>query len=91
MALRGLAVFAAVSALLGAPYPCGRSEDPALRREETAAEALYAAAAKLRDAGDERGFRLTLTMLVERYPSSRWAQMASMDLTADGGSAIPTP
>jgi outer membrane protein assembly factor BamD (BamD/ComL family) len=85
MSLRALSAAFALLSLVRAPYQCGRSEDPAERREETAPEALYAAAGKLREAGDERGYHMVLALLIERYPSSRWAEAARLDLGADGG------
>jgi hypothetical protein len=78
-------VFAA-ALLVHAPYQCGRSPDRA-RREETPGEALYSLAQKLRDDGDERGYRTTLRYIVTRYPSSRFAVAAQLDLGEDASDA----
>ena len=64
-----------------APYQCGAKErGPATQREETPAEALYGLAEEFRARGDEEAHRATLEYLVARYPSSRFAQAARMDL-----------
>jgi hypothetical protein len=65
-----------------APYQCGRAPDRSVR-EETPGEALYGVAQKLRADGDEAGYRTTLTYLVARYPSSRFAEAARADLGGD--------
>ncbi len=85
--IRGLALVILTASLSHAPYQCARSNDAALRREETPAEALYQLASKLRRDGDEHGYRAALEFLIERYPSSRWAETARVDLRqpADGG------
>jgi hypothetical protein len=66
-----------------APYQCARSPDDSRRREDSAAEALYGLAQKFKKAGDDRAYRDTLSFLAERYPSSREAQMARVDLGVD--------
>jgi len=81
------AVLATVSAvaLSGAPLQCGSrgSEDPALRREETAGDALWALAEDFHARGDARAAEHTLRTLVEKYPSSRYARAAKEQLEAD--------
>ena len=54
-------------------------------REETPGEAVYRVAERLRGQGDERGYRSTLQFLIERYPSSRFAEAARLDLGVDAG------
>lgn len=81
-------LFAAVVA--HAPYQCSRSNDAHAQREETPAEAIYALAGRLHEMGDERAYRATLAFLVERYPASRWAESARLDLEEDGD-AGPRP
>ncbi len=76
-------LFAAV--LAHAPYQCSRSNDARAKREETPAEALYALAGRLHEMGDDRACRATLAFLVERYPSSRFAESARLDLAEDAG------
>lgn len=71
-----------------APYQCGKSADRSVR-EETPGEALYALAQKLKAEGDIAGYRTTLEYIVSRFPSSRFATAAQIDLgaqTSDGGS-----
>ena len=69
-------------ALLYAPYQCGKSPDRAAR-EETPGEALYGLAQKMKSQGDDQGYRTTLHYIVERYPSSRYAAAAKVDLGTD--------
>jgi hypothetical protein len=79
----GAALFLA-GALAYAPYQCGKSPEPSLR-EETPGEALYGLALKMKADGDEQGYRTTLRYIVERYPSSRQAAAARIDLADDAG------
>jgi hypothetical protein len=79
----GAALFLA-GALAYAPYQCGKSPEPSLR-EETPGEALYDLALKMKADGDEQGYRSTLRYIVARYPSSRQAAAARLELAADGG------
>jgi TolA-binding protein len=78
---RGAAILFA-GALAYAPYQCGKSPDPSLR-EETPGEALYGLAQKMKADGDDQGYRTTLRYIVARYPSSRYAAAARVDLGAD--------
>jgi len=82
--VRGAAVnwLVATAFLVHAPYQCGKSPDHAAR-EETPGEALYSLAQKLRTEGDEPGYRTTLRYIVTRYPSSRFAAAARVDLGED--------
>jgi outer membrane protein assembly factor BamD (BamD/ComL family) len=73
-------------ALLYAPYQCGKAPDRAAR-EETPGEALYGLAQKMKAEGDEQGYRTTLRYIVERYPSSRYAATAKLDLATDASDA----
>ena len=79
----GTALFLA-GALAYAPYQCGKSPERSLR-EETPGEALYGLALKMKADGDEQGYRTTLRYIVARYPSSRQAEAARLDLAADAG------
>lgn len=84
--LRPVALVALVLAL--APMQCSRSQDPALAREESPGDALYTLAQDFRSRGDEKAWRETLEFLVKRYPSSRRAASARLELEAgarDGG------
>jgi TolA-binding protein len=69
-------------ALLYAPYQCGKAPERSLR-EETPGEALYGLAQKMKADGDEQGYRTTLRYIVARYPSSRYATAARVDLAVD--------
>ena len=75
-------------ALIYAPYQCGKGADRAAR-EETPGEALYALAQKMKTEGDDRGYRTTLRYIVDRYPSSRYAATARIDLGPDAPSEAP--
>ena len=83
---RGGAALFLAGALVYAPYQCGKAPEPSLR-EETPGEALYDLAQKLKAEGDEQGYRTTLRYIVTRYPSSRYAQTARIDLGADAPDA----
>jgi outer membrane protein assembly factor BamD (BamD/ComL family) len=81
MGRRGTALLLA-GALAYAPYQCGKSPERSLR-EETPGEALYGLAQKMRADGDDAGYRTTLRYIVARYPASRYATAARVDLGAD--------
>ena len=68
----------------GAPWQCRSERDPALAQEETPPEALYDLAQRFRERGDHDAWRATLSFLIERYPSSRYATRAKSDLEAGG-------
>lgn len=76
-------------ALAYAPYQCGKAPDRAAR-EETPGEALYGLAQKMKAEGDDQGYRTTLRYIVDRYPSSRYATAAKVDLATDAG-AVDAP
>lgn len=80
---RGVTLLLA-GALAYAPYQCGKSPERSAR-EETPGEALYGLAQKMKADGDDQAYRTTLRYIVERYPSSRYAAAARIDLTADAG------
>ena len=81
-AKRSRAALFLTGALAYAPYQCGKAQDRSVR-EETPGEALYGLALKMRADGDEQGYRTTLRYIVARYPSSRQAEAARVDLAAD--------
>ncbi len=70
-----------------APMQCRGSEDPALQRDETPGDALYDLAQQFHAKGDDAAYRETLRFLVARYPSSRRAVTARLELEADAGPA----
>ncbi|MCU0682499.1 MAG: hypothetical protein MUF34_09625 [Polyangiaceae bacterium] len=73
-------VFCFALLLSAAPYQCSKGYDPALRREDTAGDGLWALAEDFRTRGDARGREQTLRFLVARYPSSRRATKARDEL-----------
>jgi TolA-binding protein len=72
----------ALCLLLGlyAPFQCGSSRDPDLRREDTAGDALWGLAEQFKKEGNQEGHKRTLRYLLERYPSHRFAQAAREEL-----------
>lgn len=78
---------ALLAALGSAPIQCSRDPDPALRREDSAGDALYALAQDFRAKGDEPAARDTLRYLVEHYPSNRHVPAVRAEL--DGAAADP--
>ncbi len=71
------AVFAFSAFLLfgTAPYQC-KSDDPAMAREDTPADALWTLCGRFALDGNDRAARETLDELIDRYPSSRLAVRA---------------
>jgi hypothetical protein len=82
----GLALVLASSA---APYQCTKRPDPQRAMEEEPSEALYKLAETFRAQGDERARETTLRTVAERWPSTRWAELARQDLAAMGKPAPP--
>jgi hypothetical protein len=77
---------------LGAPLQCGGGKDPALRREDSAGDALYGLAQDFRAKGNEDAARFTLRYLIEHYPSNRHVPAARDELGESGGNkAEPAP
>lgn len=77
MKLAGLVVAAALSL---APFQCPGDPDPQLRREESAPEAVWLLAEQMGRDGHPDARRDALRFLVRRYPSSRFAQRARLEL-----------
>lgn len=65
---------------LGAPLQCGSNSDPALRREDSAGDALWGLAQDFRAKGNEAAAKSTLKYLVEHYPSNRHVPAAKAEL-----------
>jgi len=82
---------AAAAALLGAlstaPMQCARDPGPDKAMEDEPGEALYGLAEQFRAKGDKDARVATLRYLVNRFPSSRFAEMARQDLEALGSPA----
>lgn len=74
------------AAAVSAPLQCGSKVRPEHRTEEEPAEALYKLAERFGQKGDRAARLETLRFVVERYPSSRFAEAAKIDLAeADAG------
>jgi hypothetical protein len=70
-----------MAALFGtAPMQCGSEPDPSRALEETPGEAIYKLALEFDDKGDREAWEATLRFLIANYPSSRFAEMAKVDL-----------
>ena len=68
------------SSIAVAPIQCSHDPDPNKRMEEEPAQGLYDLAAKFHTEGNEASRIETLRYIVARYPSSRFANMAKIDL-----------
>jgi len=64
---------------------CGKSHDPSLQTEDSPGDALYSLAQDFRTKGNEQAYRDTLNFIIARYPSSRRAEAAKLELASDGG------
>jgi hypothetical protein len=70
-----------LAAVVSAPLQCARSrETPELRTEDDAAEVLYTLAEKFKAEGNPGARAETLRFLMARYPTSRFAEAARIDL-----------
>ena len=63
---------------------CGSEPEPAKALEETPGEAVYRLALQFREQGEEEAWASTLQFLIANYPSSRFAEMAKVDLAEAG-------
>jgi TolA-binding protein len=79
-----LAPLALVAAVATAPFQCASETGPERRMYEDASEVLYDLAERFKASGDRQARVATLRYLAERYPTSRFAHMARMDLEALG-------
>lgn len=80
-----LLMLLAVATLGAAPVQCGDPEPIRYARRDDPAEVVYALGRRLEARGEHRAARETWRFVVERYPSSRWAERARIDLEAAGG------
>lgn len=78
--VRAPAVALALAALATAPFQCASEPKPSLAREENPAEALHGLADEFDRAGDREGRVRTLLYLAERYPRSKFAEQAKVEL-----------
>ncbi len=72
-----------------APYQCSKSPDPQRAMEEEPSEALYKLAETFHAQGDERARETKLRTVAERFPTTRWAEIARQDLASMGKPAPP--
>lgn len=75
-----LAAPLALAAALSAPIQCAHRTPPDQRAEDDPAEVLYSLAEKFRAQGNPAARAETLRFLVARYPVSRFAEAARLDL-----------
>ena len=78
------ALLASVLSVAFAPFQCAHTPDPNERREDSPGDALWELAQDFRAHHDEAAARGTLTYLVEKYPSSRYAPAAREQLAGKG-------
>jgi hypothetical protein len=69
-----------LAAGLTAPLQCARRTPPEQRMEDDAAEVLYSLAEKFKAEGNPVARAETLRFLIARYPVSRFAEAAKIDL-----------
>jgi outer membrane protein assembly factor BamD (BamD/ComL family) len=70
----------AAALLAVAPFQCASKAAPERRMEDDAGQGLYDLANDFHAKGDEKSRTATLEFLVKRYPSSRFAEAARVDL-----------
>lgn len=80
MKLGAAALLIGTLGLGGAPLQCGSGSEPAVRREDSAGDALYGLAQDFRAKGNEAAARDTLRYLVDHYPSNRHVPAARAEL-----------
>ena len=79
---RALILLVALNSL--APLQCPSHPDAAVRVDDGPGEALYDLAQSFRAKGNEQAYRETLRFIILRYPSSRRAVAARVELESDG-------
>lgn len=91
MALLRASSAALLLALSVAPYQCAREPDPNRRIEDDPAEVVYKLAGRFKDEGKAEARATTLRYLVERFPTSRYAKTARLELEEMGQPLPPPP
>ena len=76
----GTLLFAAAASASLAPFQCAGEAKPDLRREEEPAEALYGLAEQFKAKGATAARVETLRYILKKYPTSRFAESAQIDL-----------
>ena len=80
MVARSLSALLLLAASATAPFQCAKTNDPTLRTEEDPSQVLYELADAFHQKSDEPARAATLRFLIAKYPSSRYAEMARLDL-----------
>ena len=91
MAFLRAAPLAVLLALAAAPYQCAREPDPNRRLEDEPAEAVYKLAERFKAENKPEARATTLRFLIERYPTSRFAKGARIELVEMGQTPPPEP
>ena len=78
--LRSAALSLILASASLAPFQCSSEVDPNKRREDEPGEALYSLAEQFKEKGDQRARADTLRFIVKKYPTSRFAERARLDL-----------
>ena len=91
MALLRVATAACLLALSSAPYQCAREPDPNRRIEDDPAETVYKLSERFKTEGKADARASTLRFLIERYPTSRFAKLARLELAEMGQAPPPLP
>jgi outer membrane protein assembly factor BamD (BamD/ComL family) len=81
LGLRGVALSLLLASASLAPFQCAGEVDPNKRREEEPGEALYGLAEQFKARGDQRARADTLRYIIKKYPTSRFAERARLDLS----------
>lgn len=76
-------------ALVFAPFQCPSDPDPSQVREDSPGEALYLLSSEFAKANDKEAQVRTLQYIVDRYPRSRFADQARVDLKNLGVDVAP--
>src|SRR5262245_40785240 len=75
-------------ALSFAPYQCAREPDPKRRMEEEPAEAVYKLTERFKAEGKADARATALRYIIERFPTSRYAKTAAVEL-GEMGQPVP--
>jgi outer membrane protein assembly factor BamD (BamD/ComL family) len=79
--LRGAVLSLLLASASFAPFQCASEADPNKRREEEPGEALYGLAEQFKAKGEQVARADTLRYLIKKYPTSRFAERARLDLS----------
>jgi outer membrane protein assembly factor BamD (BamD/ComL family) len=82
-------ILLAASVAFAAPLQCARKTGPEMRTEDDPAEVLYTLAGRFQAEGNAAARAETLRFLVSRYPESRFAQAARLDLGPTPSPSVP--